>query len=194
MKRLLLLSLVLLASCARDKKDEGMKKTFQSIQAVLSEVVDYEKLSTQYELAREEWDAAISFLSREDLDSLPTGKYELTKNGTYANIQEYEIDPEKQGKYEVHRKYIDIQFLQKGKEIVFISNLADCRELAKDYMEEDDAELYFLSVNAKEVQISPEQFVILFPDDAHMPSRPSPDYTGTIRKIVVKVKYVPDKG
>lgn len=194
MKRLILLSLVLVASCARDKMDEGMRRAFEPLPAVLSEEVDFEELATQYELAHEEWDAAVSFLSREDLDTLPPGRYELTEGGTYANIQEYGIDPDKQGKYEAHRKYIDIQYLQKGKEIVYISKLADCRERVKEYTEEKDAELYFLSINAKEVEISPERFVILFPDDAHMPGRPSLDYSGPIRKIVVKVRYAQDKG
>lgn len=194
MKKILLLFLVLVASCTRDKTDEGMKRMFESLPAVLSEEVDFKELAAQYELAREEWDAAVSFLSREDLDTLPTGRYELTEGGTYANIQEYEIDPEKQGRFEAHRKYIDIQYLQKGEEKVYISKLADCRERAKEYTEEKDAELYYLSVNAKEVQISPERFVILFPDDAHMPGRPTTDYSGPIRKIVVKVRYAKDEG
>ena len=51
---------------------------------------DAKQLAAQIQANPAEWAAAAAFLSRPDLDTLALGRYELTDNGTYANIQEYD--------------------------------------------------------------------------------------------------------
>ena len=52
-------------------------------------------MAAQYAANKAEWDAACEFLSRTDLDTLGCGKYTLTEGGTYASVQEYDLDPVK---------------------------------------------------------------------------------------------------
>lgn len=154
--------------------------------AKLFEGVDKAEFQRQYLANKAEWDAAFKFLQRTDLADLPLGRIDLTEN-TYANVQEYTPDVTKQGKYEYHRKYIDIQYLVSGAENIYVCPLADCREKDGEYSADKDCGFYWHSVAAEGVPVSPAQYVILFPDDAHMPCRPLEGAAGPVKKIVVKV-------
>ncbi|MBQ3723641.1 MAG: YhcH/YjgK/YiaL family protein [Bacteroidales bacterium] len=186
----ILLPLTLAALCTCNTEKSGTNPFYDAFDAALFDGVDSEELRTQYEAARGEWDAALAFLQRSDLMTLPLGRHELTETGTYANIQEYDTDPAVQGKFEAHRAYVDIQVVLAGEEIIYVCDLADGREISMPYDAEKDCELFFHAVKAREVKVSPDCYVILFPNDGHMPGRPVDGTPCHVRKIVVKVPYV----
>lgn len=186
----IILPLTLAAMCACTSRKDNANPLPAAFQAALFDSVDSAELRTQYEAARSEWDAAIAFLQRPDLMELPLGRHDLTESGTYANIQEYDTNPAVQGKYEAHRAYVDIQVVLAGEEIIYVCDLADGREISMPYDPEKDCAFFFHAVKAREVKVSPECFVILFPNDGHMPGRPVDGKSCHVRKIVVKVPFV----
>lgn len=151
---------------------------------------DAKQLAAQIQANPAEWAAAAAFLSRPDLDTLALGRYELTDNGTFANIQEY--DTKDSSKYEAHRAYIDIQVIVSGREQIFVSALQDLSECLQEYDAARDIAFWARSANPHSVLADARHWVILFPSDAHMPCM-TLDTPSAIRKVVVKVPYLKTK-
>lgn len=172
------------------QKDETAEYIMEKCHIAVAEGTDMAQLNEQYKANKAEWEAAIEFLSREELDTLSLGRYQLTEK-TYANIQEYvpSTPSMKQGRYEAHREYIDIQYALSGEELVYVAALDDARELSSPYSESKDCEFYNLAVASNTLSICPEHLVILFPSEAHMPGRPASEEPDTIRKVVVKIPF-----
>ncbi len=69
---------------------------------------------------------------------------------------------------EIHRKYIDIQFVRKGEDEIRFMAMQDCKHPIADFDVEKD--IQFFSDKAHQIiTLSEGDFVILFPDDAHAP-------------------------
>jgi len=85
---------------------------------------------------------------------------------------------------EAHRKYLDIQYIVKGKEVMGWADLADCK-LEGEFNEEKDIGKY--SGDFSFVTINEGICYVAFPEDAHMPGRHL-DVPNDFVKIVVKLK------
>lgn len=126
---------------------------------------------------------AFEFLRRGDLATLANGRYEIDGDKVFALVQSYDTRPREQGKFEAHRKYIDVQFVVAGDECMGYANLAEL-SVTQEYSEKDD---YLLAQGrADYVRVHPGMFTIFHPQDAHIPcmavEKPSP-----VKKVVVKV-------
>ena len=85
---------------------------------------------------------------------------------------------------EAHRKYLDLQYIVKGKEVVGWADLADCQETV-DFNEEKDIGMY--SGPYEYLTINEGMCYVVFPEDAHMPGRHL-DVPNDFVKVVVKLK------
>ena len=85
---------------------------------------------------------------------------------------------------EAHRKFLDIQYIVKGKEVMGWADLADCK-LEGEFSEEKD--IGFYSGDFEFITINEGVCYVVFPEDAHMPSRHL-DVPNDYVKIVVKLK------
>lgn len=66
-----------------------------------------------------EWlDKAIDFVEHTDLASLPLGRTEICGDRVFANVMEAEAHTAEENKFEVHKKYMDIQIDLEGTEII----------------------------------------------------------------------------
>lgn len=132
--------------------------------------------------------AGLEFLRTTDLVNIAVGRHEIV-DGVYASIQEYTSKSLSEGKFEAHKKYIDIQYVIKGKELVGVADYADFEPLI-EYDENKDIEfLTMKTTKAPEmVELREGQFLILYPDDAHMPSIAAKEPT-FVKKAVVKVDF-----
>ena len=63
-------------------------------------------------------DKALAFLRRPDLSVLPDGETELDGRRVFAIVQRYETVPSSAPRFEFHRKYIDIQYIASGGEVI----------------------------------------------------------------------------
>ena len=124
---------------------------------------------------------SFEWLKNNNLDTLNDGKYEISEN-IYANVQTYETKDE--ALFEAHKKYIDIQYMIKGKENVGIANLSDCLCVEKYGIERD---LEFLSTKKSDtLTLNEGEFLIFYPQDAHQPSLKIRQ-NEIVKKVVIKV-------
>ena len=70
--------------------------------------------------------------------------------------------------YESHKKYIDIQYIFDGEEIMEVENVNNL-EISKEYDENLDYAKYFQTNNASSLLIRKRELAIFYPNDAHMP-------------------------
>ena len=85
---------------------------------------------------------------------------------------------------EAHRKYLDIQYIVKGKEVVGWADLNDC-QIVGEFNEEKDIGMY--TGNFEYIGINEGICYVAFPEDAHMPGRHL-DVPNDFVKVVVKLK------
>ena len=125
---------------------------------------------------------AFEYLQHTDLLSLPPGRYELDGKNLYVMSQEYLSKLPDQGKWEAHRRYIDLQYITSGVERIGYAHLS--RLAQGEYNPEKD--FHALTGEGDFITLSSGDFLLLFPDDAHMPGmavgNPVP-----VKKVVVKI-------
>ena len=129
--------------------------------------------------------AAVAFLRRPDLLRLPLGRYELDGDNAFAMVQEAALKPWGAGRPELHREYFDIQLPVSGEETIGVG--AFDPETPGVFDEGRDCGFYD-GARLEPLTLRPGEFVILHPGTcAHAPCC-TIDGSGSIRKIVVKVR------
>ena len=112
------------------------------------------------------------------------GRYELDGTNVFALVQQYQTKPMAEGKWEAHRKYTDVQFVVEGVERI---GWAPVSKLTVTEPYDETKDIAFYKGNGDFVTVPAGYFVILYPEDAHMPGiavdKPSP-----VKKVVVKVR------
>ena len=106
---------------------------------------------------------------------------EIEGNSLYVMTQQYISKPETSGKWEAHRRYIDVQYLVSGSERICYSPIA--KMALGDYDPQKDFQA--LSGNGQFLQLNAGSFMVFFPQDAHMPGLAN-GFETPIKKIVVK--------
>lgn len=128
----------------------------------------------------------LEFLQQSAGKELADGRIEIDGSAVYALVQSYDSIPTDAAKYEAHRKYIDIQYIVSGSEMIGWTQI---NKLAVTVPYSESKDIWFGSVPASEttpVLLSAGQLAILFPDDAHAP-KIAPASPAPVKKIVVKV-------
>lgn len=128
----------------------------------------------------------LAYLANTDLAVLSPGRYEVGDKGMFVMVSEYETAEKTSKRPEVHQKYIDIQWLVAGEEII------GCSQYSPDYqtVEEDFAgrDIAFFATVKKEVEVLLEQdgFAIFFPWDVHRPGCQA-SQVKKVKKAVLKI-------
>lgn len=134
-------------------------------------------------------EAVYNFLKQKDLVSFSSGRYDLEEN-IFVNIEDYETQPRTQRKYESHRKYVDIQFILKGKEIISICPISELN-VWKAYSNEHDMELYSVGANAerksKNYLINEGNGIMIYPGEGHLPCLNPSNMPCQVKKAVIKI-------
>jgi len=130
---------------------------------------------------------ALDFLRQVRGKELPDGKVEIDGNRVFALAQSYETvaasDPIL---FEAHRKYIDVQYVAVGQEIIGWAS-AGHLTVAADYDEAKEA--WFGTLPAADttfVRLAAGELAVLYPTDGHAP-RLAASAPAAVKKIVVKV-------
>lgn len=134
---------------------------------------------------KERLDEAVDIISNIDFLSLEVGTYIVSPN-FYYTVQEYTAFDEDEAQYESHRKYIDIQWVYEGEERLMITDIGNLVPSGK-YDEDKDLILYNKANYLTSMILVPGSCAILFPKDAHKPTR----FLGKackIKKVVGKLR------
>lgn len=149
-------------------------------------IADTLELSRRYAGLHPRFAAAFDFLKKLPADQ-PAGRYEIEGDNSFALVQSYTTKPLAQAAFEAHKKYIDIQFIQAGRETLLWSPLVALTQVTKPYVEEKDVMFFATPAQVTPVNLRAGEFVIFFPEDGHAPGV---EYNGAgeVRKIVIKIR------
>jgi len=147
-------------------------------------ITDHIKNSQQYKTISEKMDKAFQYLQETDLKGLEPGRYELDGDNLFVLIQAYEAKAIEDGKCEAHKKYIDIQYIIDGSELMGYAPV-EGMEIVDPYSEAKDR--YFVKWEGDLINYSEGMFAIFFPQDAHMPGISNGECP-SIKKAVVKIR------
>lgn len=125
---------------------------------------------------------AFEYLHETDLRSLTVGRIELDGKNLYVTSQEYTSKLPEQGKWEAHHHYIDLQYLISGTERIGYAPIG--RLAPGDYNPEKDFQA--LTGTGDFITLAAGDFMLLFPEDAHMPGMAVGDPV-PVKKVVVKI-------
>lgn len=129
-------------------------------------------------------DIAIEAVSKLNIDTVPFGKVKVDGDRITYSCDIQKTRSEQGVLYEAHRKYMDIHICVTGQERIRLANTGTLTK-RKEYDEKSDME-WFEGQGQWDVTLKAGEFLICFPEDAHMPLL---DHGERIeyKKIMVKV-------
>lgn len=144
-------------------------------------IIDKLQNSLLYENLHPGFVKAFDFIGKTDFSKLADGKYEIDGNDIFALVQEYKTKDI--AKLEGHRKYIDIQYLHSGVELIAYANLENQIIISDD----EEKDLAFYEGEGSFIKLESQMFAIFFPQDLHMPGIKLTN-VNQVKKIVIKVR------
>ena len=132
------------------------------------------------------FEKAIDFLRRTDIHSLVDGRVEIDGEQIYAIVQRYETVITDTPRLEYHKKYIDIQYVVSGEELI---GWAPAEELTITEAYDSDKDVCFGTVpedKMTRVCMQAGQVMVLYPEDGHAPKLVA-GAPSSVFKIVIKV-------
>ena len=147
-------------------------------------IIDKIENSHPYERISERIKQAFEYIHNTDFKTIKPGKYEIDGENIFALISEYKTKSESMGKLEAHRKYLDVQYVIKGEELMGYTPLGN-QQIFQPYKEETD--IIFFKGEKSFTKVSSGMFAIFFPEDVHMPGI-SAEKVSNVKKLVIKVR------
>lgn len=141
--------------------------------------------AARYESLSPHFAAAFAYLRTVD-GTQPIGRHDIDGDNCFALVQTYGTKPVETAKFEVHRRYIDVQYIHSGRETILWAPLADMQEETMPYNSDKEAALFKLISDTTPVHLSAGHFALLFPEDAHAPCVEW-GATEQVFKVVIKV-------
>jgi YhcH/YjgK/YiaL family protein len=129
---------------------------------------------------------AIEFLRLHDIQDLPDGRVEIDGDRVFAVVQRYETMQTDAPKFEQHQKYIDVQYVAYGEEVI---GWAPAARMTITEPYDADRDICFGLVGKGEwtpLRLKAGQLAVLYPEDGHAPKLPA-GAPSPVMKIVVKV-------
>ena len=131
---------------------------------------------------------AMAYLRDTDFESLPDGRHEVEGSDIFVTISSYKTDKRQDCISEAHFKYIDIQYLLSGEELIYHAPLDEKCQTVEQKNIKDDVVIFSDVTNEKEYLLEAGQVVIFFPWDVHRTKCKSGDKSCKNRKAVIKVR------
>lgn len=128
-------------------------------------------------------DTAIGFMEKENLSKLPYGKTNIKEDEVFVNIMDATTKSEDEGNYEIHKKYVDIQFDLLGRETIIFGQ----EEKGQVVKFDDNIDFGIMECEKSTTcKMGPGKFVICMTNEPHMPGIMVDEPQG-IKKGVIKV-------
>ncbi len=150
-------------------------------------ILDTLENAERYESLHPHFKKAFQFLRETDLENLAPGKQEIAGDELYFDHQIYETRSPDEKYPEAHKKYIDIQYIVKGREEMGFTTHTDI-PVKTPYSPEKD--IMFLERTVESSLIAESgTFIIFFPEEPHNPCcHYRGEGPGKVDKIVLKIK------
>src|ERR1035437_5326306 len=148
-------------------------------------VTDLKNIENQMAMTAD-FHKAIDFLRRPDIHSLIDGKVDIDGERVFALIQRHETVMTDVPKFEFHRKYIDIQYIVSGEEMIGWAP-TDRITITEEY--DTDRDICFGTVPKAGITgllVKAGQLAALYPEDGHAPKLAAEESSEVV-KVVVKI-------
>lgn len=142
------------------------------------------EFARQYHADKAMWDKVFTYLSNTRLDTIAPGKYPIDGENAFASITEGPSKELDKAGWESHRKYIDLQYVIKGKEKIGVVPIHKAT-VTNPYTDARDAANY--TAEGEYYIASPGTFFLFFPADVHRPNI-KVDGFDVVKKLVIKIK------
>ena len=126
----------------------------------------------------------VALLADSAIMSLQDGRHLIDGERLIAMPQRYDTRLASAGKWESHRRYIDIQYIVQGEELMGWANTSQLR-VSEPY--DPARDVAFHEGTGSVVRVPAGYFAIFYPEDAHMPCLAVDDRPALVRKVVLKV-------
>ena len=143
-----------------------------------------DKMIEAYKKVHPRFDVAFEALKKYAAACPADGKYEIDGKNVFIAVMTGPTKPEAEKKFEVHRDYIDIQYIVSGEEIMGNESL-DKLTPADEY--KPDVQKLHLNAEYDKIKLCAGEFAIFFPYEPHAPGIAVNDLPTEVKKIVVKV-------
>ena len=131
----------------------------------------------------------LAFLRDTDFSNMEDGRYEIEGNDVYATISTYKTSKKTDLRPEIHFKYIDIQYLIAGKEVICCVPYDKNILPVEKNLEKDIAFFDKNIANEREYILREKQdVIIIFPWETHKPCCFFESHSNKVKKLVIKVK------
>ena len=147
-------------------------------------IIDKLSNSHLYSSLGERINIALAYLKQTDFSKTESGRYDIDGDNIFALVNEYTTKDESDGKLEAHKKYIDVQFVAKGCELMGYAPINN-QKVINEYNEQND--ITFFEGERSFTKVYEEMFAIFFPTDLHMPGI-KVQKSEYVKKVVIKVK------
>ncbi|MDH6304769.1 YhcH/YjgK/YiaL family protein [Parabacteroides sp. PF5-5] len=164
-----------------------MKEDWNNLACKPDASINQQQFEVQIAKNRGAWQVALDFIKKGGLEQLENGRYDLS-DGTYVAVSEYETKDPEVARYEVHRKYIDIQYVANGEEFIELLPLSLFKE-EQQYNAEKDIIFFNENPKGEKLYADKNHFFIFFPDEAHKPGLQT-EIKGKVKKIVIKIPFI----
>jgi biofilm protein TabA len=149
-------------------------------------IADRIENSRLYSPLHKDFGEAFAVLKDPATGQKPDSRYSIDGDDVYYIIQHYATKPVDADRFESHRKYIDIQVLIAGEEMLGCTPTAGL-EVVTPYDVTKDIMFYRAGKIATWTHLEPGLFCLLFPDDAHLPGC-QVDHPMGVHKAVFKIR------
>jgi YhcH/YjgK/YiaL family protein len=149
-------------------------------------IIDRVENTYLYEPLHRRFQKAFAILADPAIARKPDGRYPVEGDDLYYIVQHYTTKPIDQGRLESHKKYIDIQVLIAGQEILCYSPITGL-EVVDPYDAAKDIMFYLAGTIIAHTRLEPGIFCLLYPHDAHLPSC-QVTCPAAVHKVVLKIR------
>lgn len=125
----------------------------------------------------------LEYLKNTDFSSLEMGKYEIKGDEVFAILQTYDTKEEADCRLEAHKKYVDIQYMVSGDELMGVVPFAN-QEISEALPDND---VTFYKGAGESILVKEGSFTVFFQTDVHAPGIKA-GLSEKIIKVVVKVQ------
>lgn len=143
-------------------------------------IIDLLSNSQRYFTLHREFENAFTFIQR--YTHFEPDRLHLPGSDMIAIIELAQGKSRSGARLEVHRKYIDIQYVFEGHEEIGWKPLKNCLSCSQPYHEEKDIQ-FFSDSPLVWTSLEKGFFAIFFPEDAHAPLASNSE----VKKIIIKV-------
>ncbi len=128
----------------------------------------------------------LRFLAGTDINSLPAGRVDIDGDRMFALIQDYDTVPKAEKRPESHARYIDIQYVARGREAIGYAPLAGDNPVEENFFDSRDVQFFAAVADESDLILGTGAYAVFYPTDIHRPgcAAGAPE---TVRKVVVKI-------